>query len=373
MLPALGAVPVDSIELYRVALRFATPFRTAHGVLEEREVILVRVAGSDGDGWGECPALPNADYPGGDLGAARRSLIDDLGPRLLRAGAEEPTLLARNGPPTARFALECALLDCALRRDGTALAMYLGGSRPRVPAGMVLGFAGERDTVNAASAASRRGYRAVKCKIAPGRDIHLLEAVREAVGPSVALSADANGVYRSDDPAHRATLADIDGQRLAYLEQPLATDDLSGLAELTRTLETPVLLDESAPNLDGTAAAVGVGAGDAVSVKAPRVGGLLEAVRIHDFCVERGLNVVAGGFLESGVGRAAAVALASLPGFRSPGDLSASDRYFVEDVTEPFELVDGDLTVPDAPGLGRHPRPESLRDLSVETEVLRRP
>ncbi|MEZ5170210.1 MAG: o-succinylbenzoate synthase [Acidimicrobiia bacterium] len=373
MPPALAAVPVDIVEVHRVALRLSTPFRTAHMALDEREIVLVRVAGNDGDGWGECSALPTSDYPGGDLDSAHRYLLDDLGPHLLHAGTVDPGALPRSGPPTARAAVECALLDCALRRVDTSLAAFLGGSRGRVPAGAVLGFADEPDTAAEASDLARRGYGAVKCKIGPGHDVNLLTAVRRAVGPDVALSADANGAYNSGNPAHRATLTEIDSMGLTYLEQPVASDDLAGLVELTRSLETPILLDESAPTLAETTAALDAGAGDAVSVKAPRIGGVLEARRTHDLCVERGIGVVAGGFLESGIGRAAAVALASLPGFRAPGDLSASDRYFVADVTEPFELVDGELTVPNAPGLGRHPRPGALRSLAVTTESLRRP
>ncbi len=370
---ALSPVSVDTVELHRVALPLLSPWDTAHGSFDVREVVLVHVVGAHTDGWGECSALPYEGYAGGSIDRAHRSLRDDLAPRLLDSPASDVSPPAgADTPPTARFAIECALIDAALKDRGTALAEYLGGTRDAVAAGAALGLGDTATTAAAARAAAVAGYPRVKCKIAPGRDLAVVDTVRSEIGTDVFLGADANGAYASTDATNRNALKELDARGLDFLEQPVAADDLEGLADLSAALRTPVALDESAASLESTRVALDAGAGNAVSVKAPRLGGLLEAVRIHDLCRERNVTVLAGGMLETGVGRAAAVALASLPGFTHPGDLAASDRYFAEDVTEPFELRDGCLGVPDGPGLGVAPLPAMMRRHTQSVETLTR-
>lgn len=370
---ALSPVAVDAVELHWVSLPLVSPWNTVHGSFEVREVILVHVVGPHTDGWGECSALPYEGYAGGSIHHARRALHDDLAPRLVETSPIDP--LSPPGsdvPPTARFAIESALLDAALRERGTALAAYLGGSRDTVPAGVALAFGDTAATAARAGAAAEEGYRRVKCKIVPGRDLAVVDAVRPNLGTNVFLGADANGAYSAIDPTHQTALEDLDDRGLDYLEQPVADDDLDGLADLNARLRTPVALDETATSLESTREALDAHAGSAVSVKGPRVGGVLRAVGIHDLCASRGVPVLAGGMLETGVGRAAAVALASLPGFTHPGDLAASDHYFPEDLTEPFELVDGHLRVPAGSGLGVTPLPEMLRRYTLSVDTVTR-
>jgi o-succinylbenzoate synthase len=202
-----------------------------------------------------------------------------------------------------------------------------------------------------------QGYVRVKLKIQPGDDVELVRAVRGAVGPDVLLQVDANAAYTLADARHLAKLDEFD---LLLIEQPLAEDDLRQHAELARRLATPICLDESITSAKVAADALALGACSIVNIKPGRVGGYLESRRIHDLCQANGVPVWCGGMLESGIGRAANLALASLPGFTLPPDLSASSRYFHEDVTEPFELVDGCLQVPDGPGIGVTPRPRPV-------------
>jgi O-succinylbenzoate synthase len=214
------------------------------------------------------------------------------------------------------------------------------------------------------------GYRRIKCKIEPGWDVEPMRAVRAAVGPDVLLQVDANAAYSlSDDDV--AALRALDDLGLLLIEQPLGEDDLRGHAALAAQLQTPICLDESITSVARLEEALEVGACSIVNIKAGRVGGLAEAVRIHDVCVARDVPVWCGGMLETGLGRAANVALASLPGFTLPGDLSASRRWFAEDLTEPFELEDGRLRVPTGPGLGVTPLPEVLAQRTVSVTLVR--
>ena len=210
------------------------------------------------------------------------------------------------------------------------------------------------------------GYRRVKLKIQPGWDIEPVAAFRERFG-AVPLQVDANGSYRlADAPLLRA----LDPFDLLLIEQPLAEDDLAAHAELARLIETPICLDESITSARVARDAIELGACSVVCIKPGRVGGYFEAVRVHDVCREHGVAAWCGGMLETGLGRAANLALAALPGFTLPGDLSASDRYFARDLTAPFVLDDGRLAVPTAPGIGVEPDPDALRDFTASVEVI---
>jgi O-succinylbenzoate synthase len=230
-----------------------------------------------------------------------------------------------------------------------------------------MGLAPSIDALVEAVAARRaEGYRRVKLKVKPGWDVEPAAAVRQAF-PDLPVHVDANGSYGLDSPALRG----LDGLGLTMIEQPLRASDLLGHAALARELETPICLDESITSADSAAAAIALGACSIVNIKPGRVGGLYEARRVHDVCASSGVAVWCGGMLETGVGRAAAVALAALPNFTLPADLSASDRYFAEDVTEPFVLEDGCLRVPAGPGIGVVPRADVLARMTTWVETLR--
>lgn len=359
------AITLTGIELRRVSLPLVTPFRTALGEDRERDVLLVRVATEDGQGWGECaaPARPlySSEYVDGAHEVLRRHLV----PRLLAQQtfvAEDvgAILGAVQGHRMAKSALEMALLDAQLRVEGQSLATYLGATRTAVQAGVAVGIMGSLpELVDAVASYVGQGYRRVKLKIGPGWDIEPVREVRKNFGADLMLLVDANRSYEPRDAGHLAQLDELD---LALIEQPLAADALLAHAELARQLRTPICLDESITSAAVAADAIVVGATSVVNVKAPRVGGLLEARRVHDVCRDAGVPVWCGGMLETGIGRAANVALAALPNFTLPGDLSASDRYFAEDLTEPFNLVDGHLQVPAGPGLG----------VTVQLDILER-
>jgi len=214
------------------------------------------------------------------------------------------------------------------------------------------------------------GYRRIKLKIEPGLDVDRVRAVRECFGPGVALQVDANAAYTLADGDHLARLDDFG---LVLIEQPLAEELLLGHAQLARRLRTPICLDETITSASVAVEAIEMGACSIVNIKPGRVGGYLEARRIHDVCVDRGIPVWCGGMLETGIGRAANLALAALPGFTLPGDTSASDRYFHQDITEPFVLHDGRLSVPAGPGLGVEVRRDVVDRLTTRTATVRRP
>jgi len=355
---------VRAVELFRVRLPLRAPFRTARSTTLTKDALLVRVVTDDADGWGEVGAEIAPTYAPDTLDTARLVLRDELVPRLFA----DAVLAGVRGHHPARAALTGAVLDARLRREGTPLARYLGGTAPRVDAGVAIGSAGgPEDVARSAVAHVEEGYGSLKLKIAPGHDVDVVAAVRGAVGDDVVIQVDANGGY---------TLADVDRLRaldafgVACLEQPLAPDALLDHARLAAQLRTPTGLDETITSPTAARDAIALRACSVVSIKAALVGGLDEARATHDACVAGNVAARAGGMLETGVGRAALVALASLPGFTVTGDLSASNRYFEEDLTAPFELADGGLAVPTGPGLGVAPLPEVLARRTLARERL---
>jgi O-succinylbenzoate synthase len=262
-----------------------------------------------------------------------------------------------------------AVLDAELRAQGISFAQHLGAVRDEVDCGVSVGI---HDAIPALIDTVAKhideGYRRIKLKIEPGSDIEHVRAVRERF-PDVPLQVDANTAYTRADVRHLAQLDEFD---LLLIEQPLPEDDILGHAELAKGITTPVCLDESITSARAAADAIALGACSIVNIKAGRVGGYLEARRIHDVCAAHGVPVWCGGMLETGLGRAANVALAALPNFTLPGDTSASDRYFHRDITEPFRLRDGRLSVPQGPGLGVAPLPDALEDVTTSVELVRR-
>ena len=359
---------LEAIELVRVELPLKRPFKTSFGVETHRDAILVHAIARDAHGWGECVAMSRPLYSGEWGDAAWLLLRDSLVPAVLRAG-DEAGLEPFRGNPMARAAIRTALLDLRLRREGKRLKESLGGSRERIECGVSIGIAPGIDALLGEIAGYlEQGYRRVKLKIEPGRDVAVARAAREAF-PDAALMVDANAAYTLADAGH---LAALDELGLLMIEQPLSEDDLVDHATLQGRLETALCLDESIPHAGAARAAIALGACRVINIKPGRVGGLEEAGRIHDLAREAGLPVWCGGMLETGIGRAANLALASLPGFTLPGDTSASDRYFEEDITEPFVLApDGTLGVPTGPGIGVDPAPDRLVRFATDSLVLK--
>lgn len=353
-----------AVELRRIALPLVAPFRTAAGTMAERQVLLVRVVGDDAEGWGECAAFAEPTYTSEYVDGAADVLERFLVPALF-AGHDVGSWV--QGHRMAKAALETALLDADLRARGESLASHLGGVRTAVDAGVAVGIAGSVDAlVDAVDGYVAEGYRRVKLKVEPGWDVQPVRAVRERF-PDLALQVDANGAYSLDDAE---ALAALDAFDLLLVEQPLAADDLVGHAALARRLRTPICLDESVESAADAAAALALGACSVVNVKPGRVGGYLEARRVHDVCAAAGVPVWCGGMLETGLGRAANAALAALPGFTLPGDLSASGRWYAQDITEPLVLEDGRLAVPTGPGIGVAPLPDVLASVTTFVRTL---
>jgi O-succinylbenzoate synthase len=365
---------LEAVELRRLDVPLVRPFRTSFGVQTHRDVLLVRAVTDVAEGWGECVALADPVYSSEYVAGAQAVLTDHLLPRLfavdeLTGRAVGPALRGVLGHRMAKAAVETAVLDAELRSYGLSLARYLGAERSRVECGVSVGIASSVDALlEEVSGYVRAGYRRIKLKIQPGWDLEPVRAVREAFGADLPLQVDANTAY---DAATAARLHALDSFGLLLIEQPFAEEDLHQHAVLARRIATPVCLDESVVSAAVAADAIGRGACSVVNVKAGRVGGYLESVRVHDVCAALGVPVWCGGMLETGIGRAANLALAALPNFRLPGDTSASDRYFAEDVTEPFVLRDGMLDVPTGPGIGVEPRRDVVEAMTTSVDTVR--
>ena len=364
---------IEAVDLRRISIPMISPFRVSFGVEQQRDILLVRVVGTETEGWGECVAMSrplySAEYTDGAEDVLRRHLL----PRLFEAGdaaADQVADILRpfHGHPMAKAALEMAVLDAELRVTGVSLAEHLGAVRTAVDCGVSVGIHEDpAELVDVVGGYLAEGYRRIKLKIEPGHDVEAVGAVRERF-PEILLQVDANTAYTLADAPQLAKLDEFD---LLLIEQPLAEDDVRGHAELARLLQTPICLDESITSARSAEDAIALGACRIVNIKAGRVGGYLEARRIHDLCEARRVPVWCGGMLETGLGRAANVALAALPNFTLPGDTSASGRYYAQDITEPFVLRDGRLDVPQGPGLGVTPIPEILDELTTSLTTER--
>ncbi|MGW8573253.1 o-succinylbenzoate synthase [Streptomyces niveus] len=366
---------IERVELRRVSLPLVSPFRTSLGIEYERSALVVRVTTPDGEGWGECVAGADASYSSEYVEGAEDVLLRHLVPPLLSAesvtaAAVAPLIAGVKGHRMAKAALETAVLDAELRSYGMSFAAALGAVADRVPSGVSVGIMDSvPEVADAVAGYLAQGYRRIKLKIEPGWDLAPVRAVRERFGDDILLQVDANAAYTRADVRH---LAQLDAFDLLLIEQPLDEEDLLGHATLARSLRTPICLDESVVSARSAADAIALGACHIVNVKPGRVGGYLEARRIHDVCAASGIPVWCGGMLETGLGRAGNAALAALPNFTLPGDLSASDRYYATDITEPFVLRDGHLAVPSGPGLGVAPLPAVLAEVTTAVSELRR-
>ena len=352
---------IAAVDLFRVRLPLVRPFRTSFALEVDRDVLLVRVRTESGvDGWAECVATSWPGYSSEYVDACVPLLRQHLLPRVWDATDVESAHAAMGpvrGHPMSKAALETAVLDAQLREEGRSLATYLGAVRTEVDCGVSVGIPPDDLPDRMGSLLDEvgeyvdAGYRRIKLKIQPGWDLDPVARVRER-WPDIPLQVDANAAYGREHLDH---LTELDPFDLLLIEQPLPEDDLVGHARLAEISRTPVCLDESIVSVASAETALAIGAAAIINIKPGRVGGYLESVAIHDLCREADVPVWCGGMLETGIGRAANIALAALPGFTLPGDTSASDRYYAHDLTAPFVLTDGRISVPDGPGIGVEP------------------
>jgi len=369
---------IESLTLREISLTLKEPFQISSGTASERRILLVELEGDGLVGWGECTAGELPNYGPETIDTAWHAIREWVAPRVLGqtfAGPEEisPALdLNFRGHNMAKAAVEMGAWELAARMEGVPLSKKLGGTRDRIRVGISLGIQkSPKALVEKARTALERGYCKVKIKIKPGADVEYIQAVRDALGPEAPLMADANNAYTLETAD---SLVALDELKLMMIEQPLAWDDLTRHAELQKRLKTPICLDESITSVDRAADMIALGSGRIVNIKPGRVGGFLQSIAIHDLCAEHGIPVWCGGMLESGVGRAHNVALASLPNFTIPGDVSPSERYWDEDIVIPEWIMDreGWIDVPlDQTGMGVRVDRDRLEELTVRQEILR--
>jgi o-succinylbenzoate synthase len=372
---------LTGVELRRISMPLVAPFRTSFGTESMRDILLLRAVldgpsgeseGSvESEGWGECVAMSDPLYSSEYVESTADVLKRFLLPRLFAAGHLDGSLVGHILEPVkghwmSKAAIETAVLDAELRAAGRSFARELGAVREQVPCGVSVGIASSIDRLlDEVAGYVAAGYVRIKLKIQPGWDVEPVRAVRERFGDDLLIQVDANTAYTLQDARHLARLDPFD---LLLMEQPLPEEDVLGHAALAKLVRTPICLDESITSARTAAAAISLGACSIINIKPGRVGGYLEARRIHDVAAAHGIAVWCGGMLETGIGRAANVALAALPGFTLPGDTSASDRYYKTDITEPFVLSDGHLDVPAGPGIGVTPLADELAAVTTKTE-----
>lgn len=347
---------IDRVELHHVAMKLVHPFQTSFGTQTDHHCVLVSAYGEGHVGWGECTVGLGPFYSGETIVSAWTVLKDHLVPMVLGRELSHPSdvapLTARvRGNEMAKAGLENAAWDLFGRVQSQSVKNMIGGVRDRVPVGVSIGI---EPTIEALLARVDlfvdQGYRRIKIKIKRGVDYEPMAAVRDRY-PSMMLMADANSDYGLSDIE---SLKRLDALNLLMIEQPLAHDDIIDHAKLQAQLTTPVCLDESIHHPDDARHAIDLCACRTINVKIGRVGGMSAAIAIHDVAQRAGIPIWCGGMLETGVGRAMNLAMASLPNFSLPGDISATDKYFREDITQPFALnrQDSTMTVPQGPGIG---------------------
>ena len=374
------SLALDRLTLREIQLPLREPFRISSGVQSVRRILLLELEDADGAvAWSECVAPEQPNYTSETIDTAWLALERWVAPRVLARRYDGPAEvfpdLERDfrGHLMAKAAVEMGLWALDAERRGVSLAVRLGGTRPHLEIGISLGIqSNPAALLERAGRARAEGYRKIKLKIEPGADVAYVRAVREALGPEAPLMADANNAYTLADTDR---LLELDAFGLLMIEQPLAWDDLGRHAELQRRLRTPLCLDESITSLERAEDMVALGSGRIINIKPGRVGGFGPSIAIHDFCTAQGIPVWCGGMLESGVGRAYNVALASLPNFVLPGDISPSSRYWSEDIVTPEWDMSGDglMAVPlDRKGIGVEVNRERIARLTVREARLRR-
>jgi len=369
---------IDRISLREIRLPLKEPFQISSGVVTERRILLLELREIDGlTVWSECVAGEYPNYSPETIDTAWMAIREWIAPRVLDHQFADPSLvhveLHRDlrGHNMAKAAVEMGSWALAALMANTSLSHLVGGTRNQIATGISIGIQSDPSTLVAkARKALDEGYRKIKLKVKPGSDVEYVAAVRSALGPDAPLMVDANNAYTLDDFDH---LAQFDAFNLVMIEQPLAWDDVVQHANLQKRLKTPVCLDESITCVERAEDMITLGSGRIINIKPARVGGFTQSIAIHDLCAEHDIPTWCGGMLESGVGRSYNVALASLPNFTLPGDVSPSARYWERDIVTPEWTMDstGMVTVPrDKPGIGVDVDVDRIDNLTVRSEEL---
>ncbi|SDX23213.1 O-succinylbenzoate synthase [Marininema mesophilum] len=363
---------INQIDFHHLGMRLKAPFANSLTTIQDRELILIEIRDEDGVvGWGECVAFSSPWYTEETCGTAWQVMGEFLVPLLLGEIIDHPgevnerfSIYRYNS--MAKAALEGAVWDLWAKREGRSLAATLGGVREYVAAGVAVGAQGSvQDMIELVRQRVEEGYQRVKVKIQPGADLEVLGPLRKAF-PHLPLMADANSAYSLKDIDR---LKALDEFQLLMVEQPLAVDDIMDHAKLQERINTPICLDESITSFEDARRAVEWGSCQVINVKLGRVGGISEAMRIHELAMQREIPLWCGGMLESGISRSQHIALASLPGFTLPGDLSASSRYWSKDIITPETFVkNGLIHVPTGPGIGVHVNYEQVEAVRIRSQ-----
>jgi len=366
---------IDAIILRELHMPLVRPFETSFGVTTNRRVLLAEIQSEGLTGWGECTAGERPFFSEESTDTAWQVIVRELGPMLAAESPEHggdcPRIFRMvRGNRMAKAALENAIWDLEAQREGIPLSRLLGGVRETIACGVSLGIqASIPELLSIVERELAAGYQRIKLKCKPGWDVEVFERVRNR-WPDVMLSCDANSAYRLRDAEH---IASWDAFELLMIEQPLWHDDFFYHSILQKRLETPICLDESIHNRRDALAAIETGSCKIINIKLGRVGGFSEAIAVHNASQERGVPVWCGGMLESGIGRAHNVALSSLENFTLPGDVSASARYWADDIIEPEVTVsaEGEIAIPDTPGRGYEVRTDLVEQLTARKETIR--
>ena len=366
---------IDGIILRELHLPLVRPFETSFGVTRDRRILLAEVRSEGLTGWGECTAGEHPYFSGESTDTAWQILLHELGPMLAAESPEHggdcPRIFRRvRGNRMAKATLENAIWDLEAQREGLPLFQILGGVRDRIACGVSLGIQSSiPELFGIIEKELAAGYQRIKLKCKPGWDVEVLDKVRSR-WPAMTLSCDANSAYRLRDADHLVTFDAFD---LLMIEQPLWHDDFYYHSMLQKRLNTPICLDESIRNRRDALAAAEMESCKIINIKLGRVGGFSEAIAVHNAAQERGIPVWCGGMLESGIGRAHNIALSTLENFTLPGDVSASARYWKEDIIETEVTVtpQGEIEIPDTPGRGYEVRYDLIEHLTVRKEAIR--
>ena len=365
---------IRKITLRELGMKLIAPFEISNGVSYDRRIVLLEADVDGVNGWAECVAGETPQYSPETVETAWHILRDHLWPLMkgkdFASAADVSAMLESvRGHNMAKGALEAAVWDAEAKRKGVPLWKLLGGVRQEIACGVSIGIKKSLDELAAAVKKELdAGYQRIKIKIKPGKDVEQVKRLRHGF-PNVKLMVDANSAYRLED---WPLLKELDGFYLMMIEQPLGWEDIYSHAELQEKLVTPICLDESIHTFEQARAAIALGACKIINIKLGRVGGYTSAQKIHDLCERNGIPVWCGGMLESGIGRAHNIAISPLPNFTLPGDVSASRRYWVEDIIEPEVIVSpqGTIRVPAGPGIGFEPRLDRIEKLTTRSEQL---
>jgi O-succinylbenzoate synthase len=367
---------LEKIEIRHIKMELVTPFSTSMGTENAIEHLIIRIDAEGMIGWGECVAGSNPYYTYETVQTAWHILQDFLilsvlGKEISMVDDVKKIFCPVRGHRMAKAGIETAIWDLFAKAKGISLSKMIGGVRDKIDVGVSIGIqSSPEELINKVDSYLKEGYRRIKIKISPGNDIQFVKAFRKEF-PDILLQVDANSAYSLK---YINLFKEMDNYNLLLIEQPLGYEDIYEHSKLQREIKTPLCLDESINSLNDTRAAIELGSCKVINIKPGRVGGFTEAKLIHDYCASKNISVWHGGMLESGIGRAGNIALASLPNFTLPGDISASKRYYKEDIVEPEFVLndDGTLDVPTNPGIGVEVNLNMLDKVTVRKESFKK-